>query len=240
MENRKGINNWILYILAGIIIILLIWLLVNSNRKIPISVDNPYSYLPDTVYVDSDYSKEIKELRDKVSDLAKTPPKVIYHYDKPNNTTTKIEKIPDSIILYIAELQKRLAISDQYLKNYPENDKLIDMQLFREKMDITTLSIDGSLTKKNYPLYLDEYEYYWVDNQLHHKKRDKPFTYLDPDRWKQLYINAGYDSLFESPKIELEYSLTFKRFKLKAEAGGFIYKNPDFYTSATLGYRLLK
>lgn len=238
MLNGKG--NLVTYIIGIIIIILLILTLVKGNNKSPISIDNPYTYLPDTIYVDSDYSKEIQELRDKVSDLIKTPPKVIYHYDKPNNTTTKIEKVPDSIILYIGELQKRLAISDQYLKNYPENHKLIDISLFRENMDITTLAIDGSLKKEQYPLYLDHYEYYWVDNELRHKKRDKPYVYTDPDKWKQLYINSGYDFITQSPNLEVDYSLLFKRFKLSAEAGAFINQDPTFYSKITLGYRLLK
>ena len=76
-----------------------------------------------------------------VKDYSKTPPTVIYNYT--TETSGTVEKIPDSIIVILDSLKERIAISDNYIKNFPKNDKLIDFTLDDKNLDITTLSIDG-------------------------------------------------------------------------------------------------
>lgn len=226
-----------------VILILLTLILVTVGNKRNINIDNPYSYLPDTVYLDNGYKDRITKLENIIDKLVKTPPqKVIIH--KPGNNTnthtkTIIEKIPDSIIILIDSLSKKIKIADSYLKYYPENPKLIDFKLSMESFDLSTMGITGNIYQNQYPLYLHQFDYYWVENELVRVERDKPFLVDDENKWKNLYINAGYDFIRGNPQLKLEYDLKFYRFRVKPEVRAIIGNNTYFEGNIFLGYRLL-
>lgn len=227
--------------MIGIIILLVLYILIDKHLSKPINIENPYTHLPDTVYVESDYKTEVQKLKEAIDKLSNTPPKVIYHYEKPYDSITVIEKIPDSLLLYIGELQERIAISDQYIKNFPKNSKLVDFKLHMEDLNIGLLDIEGNLTKSQYSLFLTHYEYYWEDNQLKHRLRDKPYKFKANDRWKQLFINAGYDYTSREFKTGIDYNLYFlDRFRVRTNFDVTIESNPEFYGTIDLGFRLLK
>jgi len=90
----------------------------NKDNK----VGDIYNYTTDTIYTNKKYQTlfdKIKGLEEKVT---KTPPKQIIIYDTPDPKEVIVEKIPDSILVYIKRLEDsiRIAISDKYIKNYPQ------------------------------------------------------------------------------------------------------------------------
>lgn len=202
-----------------------------------------YVYKTDTIYSNQKFEEVIKRL-DKLEkvQLEKTPPKEIIYY--PNNPDSLdkviIEKIPDSLVVYISQLEKSLAIADNYIKNYPSADKLIDFQLSFDNLDISTVDIQGNKKKQDFPLYLDRYNYIWSENELNKYTRKSKITLNNNDTWKKLYFYTGYDYIHSSPKFEMDYQVDFGRFRIKVDSDLLIQTNPELNGSIGLGYRLIK
>lgn len=231
-------------IYLGIIGLLVIALILRGCGDKPVIVDH-YNYVTDTTYSSRQYKELFKQIAGLEEKLSKTPPKEIIYYPTPDPSNVIIEKIPDSLLVYIVDLKNendslRIVISDKYIKNYPRADKLIDFKLTQEAFDITSLDIKGDIKTGNYPLYLDTYDYYWKENSLHHIKRDKPNKIKIPNQWDQLYVNAGYDFIVQSPTLKIDYSKTFGRFRVGTTGQIYIEENPNLRADIVLGYRLLK
>ena len=139
------------------------------------------------------------------------------------------------------KLENLVKISDKYIKNYPTADKLIDFELNKNLLDITSLNIEGNTKRQKYPLDLNKFNYYWYNNTLNYEIRDKPYVEPTKNIWNQLYINGGFDLLNQAPKAGLDYSLRLKRFRIQTEASTlFLPTGAKLYGEVTLGYRLLR
>lgn len=226
-----------------IISILVITLIIFKGCEKPQQPINHYTYTTDTLYHAKKYEALLTKFSSVQKDLKKlkeTPPKTINYYTTPNPETITIEKVPDSLILYIEDLKEKIAISDKYIKNYPKNDKLIDFQLTRDSLDIATLTIKGDTKKQTFPMYLDNYNYFWAENRLLRKDRKSIYKYKDPNKWNQLFFKVGYDLLYFSPNLGLDYHIDLGRFRLQAESNMLIISETPFTFNINLGYRLLK
>lgn len=197
-----------------------------------------YAYKTDTIHskinYDLIYYQVMKAMLKKGALI--TPPKTITYYQTSNPKNITIEKIPDSILVYIDSLKNKIAISDAYIKNFPKNDKLVTMGLLKDNLNITTLDIDGKTKTQEYPLYLDKFGYQWYDNELHHYeiKPKKEFKNV----FNQFYINGGYDFLLKSPTIGAEYFILLNKFKIGANAQVILNKETKANAGVTLGYRI--
>ena len=214
---------------------------LNSEAKPKAS----YDYETEFRRLDKKYEKIIKGQKDLRTQLDTTPPSTITYYKTINPQNTVIEKIPDSLLLYVRDLENkndslRIAISDKYLKNFPTADKLIDFKLTRDTLNINTLTISGETRSQTYPMFFDTFDYYWDDNTLHHKKTDKKPESKYDDKWKQVYLTVGLQYILYEYMAGLDYSVTFNRIKLQASINTTIQTNPNFYGDIKLGYRLFK
>lgn len=231
-------------IYSGIAILTLLILLGLShcNRK-TIVVPDPYDYVTDTIRIDKEYEeqlyKQIAELKEENQVLREAPPKIVREYITPDPEYIDVEKIPDSIILYMRHLETRIAISDKFLKNYPEASKLINFNLNRDELSLGLLTIEGNTFEKTYPLYLDTYDYAWFDNKLHYYETSvkKPFI-SGNKRVSDLIAYIDYRFLDKTPKLELEYSINLNRFKLRTSTNYIFRENDPFEIQAGVGYRL--
>lgn len=234
-KNKLFTNiNWLLTIVTILVIIFLIkdctgWR-DGSTREIV------YEYKTDTIYKDSDYKEKYEKLIKEVKvKYIKTPPEKIIIY-RDNLVYNEIELTPDSIMVKLDSLGKALAISKQYIAKYIQADKLIDFKLDLDHLNITTLAINGEVSNKEYPLYLYDFEYVWINNELNRnpKKRNKPGKYT----FNQLYFKSGYEFIKEKPYIGLEYDIILGRIKLGLDTN-LIFDNTDnIEARAKIGYRL--
>lgn len=233
-----------IFLLAIIGLLVLILMVERCGDKPEPINENVYNtYTTDTTHFNRAYRTLLEEVKGLEERLEETPPTEVRYYTTPNPEMVTIEKIPDSILVYIGELEERLeiAISDKYIKNYPNADKLVDFQLTRDLFDITTLTIAGETKESRTPLYLDQYNYYWDNNTLYHERREKPYTPPNQNVWNQLYIEPGYDLLHQAPRLGLEYDVKMGRFKISTETYTLFHTNgTQLYGNAKLGYRLLK
>lgn len=207
--------------------------LQNSDQA---DVINNYNYKTDTL--------KLNEALDKIKDFDKlyrkylnTPPKIITYYNTTNPSNVSVQKIPDSLLVIMDSLNKRLSISDKYIKNYPEASKLINFNLSKNSLDITTLNIDGTTFKKDYPLSFTEYKYAWYNNELHHIKNTDKEPKLK-NRLNQFYMNGGYEPILGKPLLGAEYFLILNRFKLEGNTNFTIDTEPQLRAELKLGYRL--
>lgn len=236
-------HNYFYLVIIGVLATMI--MLKDCKGREPVQVDVKYQYETDTTWMKEHYRKFTDRVKDLEAKLEKTPPKEIRYYPTPNPDNVTIEKIPDSLLVFIRDLKNendslRVVISDKYIKNFPMADKLIDFRLTQDSLDITSLSIAGETRQQNYPLYLGLFEYYWEDNTLHHKKRDNPLTPSKGTPWNQLYIEGGYGFFNEAAEIGLDYSKAFGKFRIRLNTNITLEKNPQLFGTAKLGYRLFE
>jgi len=225
-------NIFLLSLIALLVVLLSLekW----SNRKNDIIKEVTHEYITDTTWINKYY--ELKKKYDK-----KTPPLTITKWLKPKAPKDVIiEKIPDSIIILIESLNKKITISDEYIKNFPKADKLIDFSLSRDSLDINTLNIEGDINKLKYPLFLDNYSYQWYNNKLHNSKYKKHNKRKSLD-FSQLYINTTYDYFNKYNTLGIDYHLILGRFRLKLDYNMILQTEPNqFRFDMGVGYKLLK
>lgn len=239
-QERKILPG-VVNVLIAIILLLVIALITGecSGTQEPKMV---YEYVTDTIEVKSEYKGRYEKLLKQFEKekLTTTPPKKVIEYLPSKLEYIEIEKIPDSILVLVDSLKgeiHRLVISDNYIKNFPENDKLITFSLTEKDLDITTVDIKGDIREKNYPLYLDRYEYIWLDNELKHNTREnqkKP----NKQPFSETYINAGYEFIGKVPTLSIEQDFNISRFKLGIDANVLLRQSDNIYLGAKLGYRL--
>ena len=137
-----------------ITILVLIILLMLKDCKGKPDTETEYVYKTDSLYKDKYF--KLKEEFDK-----KTPPKTvtIWKQSPPKIIIDSIKYVPGEILVYIEGLKETLRIKEDYIKLYPHNDKLLEFNLTRDKLDITTLNTDAQIITKEYPLFLNKYKY---------------------------------------------------------------------------------
>ena len=234
---KLGIRDTFFVITIAILVIALLIKSCGNDRQVVTQTKNLYKYKTDTVYVNSEYKGKYENLVKYYSRKGKvTPPKTVTIWKQGNTEYITLEKVPDSILVHIDSLNHKLAISDQYIKNFPKNDKLVNFGLKLDSLNITTISIDGVTKTKDYPLYLDKFGYQWYDNELHHynvKQKSKLKNKLN-----QFYINGGYDFYYQRPTIGAEYFIIMDKFKLGANSNLIIQPETKINLGLNLGYRL--
>jgi len=221
--------------MLGLIIILIAVIMLQrcSKDKQPEPI-NRYIYKTDSLYKDK-YFKAVEELKNKI------PPKVITRWKDPiPGEDIIIEKVPDSTILYIGKLKTRLSIADNFIKNYPTNPKLLELKLDKSNLELTTLDINNKAETFQYPLYLDNYSYQWLEKQMttsdYHIKKER--TKFD---MSNLYIVTGYDYLNKNNTIGLDYTLKLGRIKVMADTKLLLQKSTDnIEANIGIGYKLFK
>lgn len=224
----------------AIIGLLALALLTRGSGKVTHKQDVYNTYETDTTFSKKVYKDIVSRIDGLEKKLEETPPReIIYYPSDPEEMI--IEKIPDSILVYIGELEEKVAISDDYIKNFPRAHKLVDFRMTREKLDITTVALDGQVSQRNYPLALNEYDYYWANNSLKHIDSDSPYKETKWGGLKDLYLNIGYEFLQGAPLLGVDYQLKYNGFKLSTQASSII--NPEgikLRGDIKLGYRLFK
>lgn len=226
-------------VLGIIIAVLLIAVLLNdcSGDDVPKTPQIVYDYKTDTIYKNTEYKEKYEQALKEVEKWKSAPPKTIIKWKEPDLRDVIIEKVPDSILVYINGLKETIAIKDNYIKMLPKNPKLVDLALTRDTLGLNLLNIDGRVTSYIYPIYLDRFDYKWLEGDLKYTRTSTKTTKTKSNNFKNLYFNAGYDFIRQSPQIDAEYYINVGRFKIEANAG---LQTQDVNANVKLGYRLLK
>lgn len=237
IEIKRG--DMFFKVVIVLIITLLVAVLINdcSGDVIPKQPEVVYKYKTDTIFIDEDYQDRYYELVKEVDKWKKAPPKTIIKWKEPDLKYVTIDKVPDSILVIIDSLKYRLAIHDNYIKMFPKNPKLIDLSLTKDTLGLNLLNVDGRVTSYIYPIYLDRFDYKWLEGNLKYTRTSTKTIKQKNNNFKNLYFNTGYDIVRETPEIGVEYFFNINRFKFEASTG---IQLKDVNAEVKIGYRLLK
>lgn len=187
---NKVLSTLIIILLSGI----LVWALF--FRKVPTPdpiVSISYQYKTDTVWKDTLY------VPGKPYPVP-TPPKYITKYisDTALINALRIQLSESQVI--ITGLKDSIAISKNYLKQYPRNPKLIAFNIKKDTMALGLLQITGQVEEREWPVDFTAWNYNWsYPTGLSREKVPEPPTLKEP--FANYFVGGGVDLLYKSPYI---------------------------------------
>lgn len=162
---------------------------------------NPHvKVITDTVFISKPYP-EIKIIRDTLK-----PDRVtIYQEDSSRINELELRILKDSLhySFIIQGLQEEIEISENFLKLYPQNPKLVEMSLFRDSINLSLLGINGQVYSEHYNLFYQDYNYRWSSGVMGYSKT----KYIPQEPRFSHFICFGFDFLREKPfgEFQLDY-----------------------------------
>ena len=182
------------------ILALTFYLGFRSNKS---ESSNPHvKVVTDTVFFPKPYP-EIQIIRDTLK-----PDRVtIYQEDSSRIKELELRILKDSLhySFIIQGLQEEIEISENFLKLYPQNPKLVEMSLFRDSLNLSLLGINGQVYSEHYNLFYQDYNYRWVDGRLGYSKT----KYKPQEQRLSHYFSVGFDFLREKPFGEYQLDFQF-------------------------------
>lgn len=162
---------------------------------------NPHvKVVTDTIFISKPYP-EIKIIRDTLK-----PDRVtIYQEDSSRIKELELRILNDSLhySFIIKGLQEKIEISENFLKLYPQNPKLVEMSLFRDSLNLSLLGINGQVYSEHYNLFYQDYNYHWSSGVIGYSKT----KYKPQEQRLSHFICFGFDFLREKPfgEFQLDY-----------------------------------
>lgn len=210
--------------LVGIIIGVIITLIALSVccKDKPIKPTVEYVYKTDTLYVDKPF-----EIHDTLIQV--TPPKYITYYrDTGSYHNITVEKLDTNLLVRIHELEDSIHIHEKFLKKHPFASKLLELELKKDSLRLTTMDITSQVKSDIYPIDLNFYRYQYSDNKLRHDslKQSKSPRKLH-DYTQSLLIGGSYSILQKAPLVHLEYPINYRRIRLSLESTASIETTPN-------------
>ena len=139
----------------------------------------------------------------------------------------------------IWRLDKQIHISQNYLKQFPSNPKLLELNLSLDTLSLSLLKTDGIPSKSEYGLNLSGFKYKWTNDGLSVTRVNSPSV-----KKKYIALNyfaeGGVNFLYFSPYIGFNIETDISRIRLYAGIeAGLLNKNAS---SINLGlkYRINK
>lgn len=182
-----------------------------------------YIYKTDTLYVDKPF-----EIHDTLIKI--TPPRYITYYkDTGSYKNITVEKIDTNLLVRIHELEDSIKIHENFLKKHPFASKLLELELQKDSLILTTMDITSQVESKIYPIDLNFYGYQYSDNVLRH---DTLKSNIKPKKNKSLFkksllIGGSYSILNKVPLVILEYPLTYRQVRLSLESTASLETTPN-------------
>lgn len=182
------------------ILALTFYLGFRSNKS---ESSNPHvKVVTDTILISKPYP-EIKIIRDTLK-----PDRVtIYQEDSSRIKELELRILKDSLhySFIIQGLQEEIEISENFLKLYPQNPKLVEMSLFRDSLNLSLLGINGQVYSEHYNLFYQDYNYRWSSGVMGYSKT----KYRPQEPRLSHSLIFGLDFLHRKPFGEFQLDFRF-------------------------------
>lgn len=182
------------------ILALTFYLGFRSNKS---ESSNPHvKVVTDTVFFPKPYP-EIQIIRDTLK-----PDRVtIYQEDSSRIKELELRILKDSLhySFIIQGLQEEIEISENFLKLYPQNPKLVEMSLFRDSLNLSLLGINGQVYSEHYNLFYQDYNYRWSSGVMGYSKT----KYRPQEPRLSHSLIFGLDFLHRKPFGEFQLDFRF-------------------------------
>ena len=194
-------------------------------------LDPNIKWKTDTVYVDKPYNVPVPY-------GIKVPPRIITYYEVDSSAIDSLKILIAQDSIKIHGLQSMIYIHQNYLKQYPVNPKLINLDLSFDTLSLSLLNINGTTYSVDYPIFIKYKKYNWSNDGLtseeNIRKIPKPKTYLE------YKVGAGYDLLYLSPYIQGRVSKDINKFELYGRLGVGLLNNKSSEVKLGVNYNLGK
>lgn len=187
--------------IAFIFMALTIFWLWNRNSELRGNLKN-YKTKPDTVWYDKPFVPKVEYPDFNIPSLV-----FLYQID-----TVQIDRIEykDNFITIIKKDSTQVGYMGEFLTNYPDSPKLLQILSESNKLSISTFNTDCSLSTVEYEVNYNRYSYNYLNGNLTSKK--KPFL----KRFKPVaeYTLRPFNNLHD-----LDLGLKYNTTKFNYEAG---------------------
>jgi len=198
----KTFRDFIDIILVVIILGIVIWY-VFFKKPIPIPSQVEYIYVTDTIYKSVPYKVLVPY-------EVYTPPQYLIRYQIDSSRIDSLKLVLNNDSLIIEGLKSQIIIHQNYIKQFPENPKLLNLNLFRDSLSLATLPISGIIQEEKWPLDLNLYSYNWDLSTGFTRKNNTSLSPTEEGSKIQYYVGGGVDLLWLSPylsgRIEKEWA----------------------------------
>lgn len=211
-------KNFLIILFLSTIIGLIVWDAKFRKHSTPPSVIS-YSYIPDTIYIPAPYP--IPEPYP-----VETPPRIITYYQIDSTAIDSMSLIISELDIMVMGLLDTISIHQSYLKQYPNNPKLLAVDLKRDTVSMGLLNITGIPQEEKWPIDLNQFDYIWnyVAGLTRHP------TSLPPTKEKsplEYFVGGGVDFLYLSPYVSGSIEKDWARIRLYSTAEfGLLKKEP--------------
>lgn len=224
-----------IWILAGLTLLAILFSMIvgyNWGRN-----NTPYPetrFKTDTIYIKEPFIPE-----DIPKDTVKPKTVVIYQVDSSQLMEYQLRLIQDSVkySLLIQGLRDSFLISEVFLKTYPSNPKLLGLNLYRDSLNLTTMTIDGVTKSEKYNLLLQDYNYIWNISGLGYEKtkykKEKRNTFSH-------YFGMQYDFFNKQILPIYQIRLNIKKLELNLSASQELMLNENPEIRLGINYKINK
>jgi len=140
-----------------------------------------------------------------------TPPKIVVIYDSLKLDSMQLVLSEKNII--ILGLKEQIAIHQNFLKQFPNNPKLLSLDLNRDTIGISLLQISGQIHEARWPMDFNRFNYRWDFNSGLTRIVTKP-----PPIEKRLipdyFVGGGVDLLWLSPYLSGRAEISWNKLRL--------------------------
>ena len=221
-----NITKWVLVIIMGFVIGFITCYEFFSKGDIILPKEK--EYITDSIKVLKPYPVP------KPYPVSVKPITVII-YEKDSTALDSLKVLLSEKDILIQGLKSEITISQDYLKQFPLNPKLIEMGLIRDSLFLSLLNIRGVVCKQLYPIFLDRYRYNWANDSLGKTGYNPPpvgsvrYNTLLAGGGLDIWQRTAYTSVkFESTKNRTtfysEFKLSIPRYKYSSLNLGVYFK----------------
>ncbi len=202
---NKIINIILFFSLIGF------WVYITLIRKYPEpEIVDDYQYKTDTLYKDTLY------LPGKPYPVP-TPPRTVKIYLTDSSVIDSLKLLLQDQEVIIAGLEDTIALHEAYLKQFPENPKILNMDLSRDTLNFGLLFISGQIQERSWPIDLNRFNYRWsyASDLSRHPTHSPP---VQEKPFAEYYAGGGFDFLWLSPYLNGRIEKNWARFQFYGDA----------------------
>jgi len=193
----KKLNIVIILVLIGIIAYL--WFF----KKPEVITHTETVYKTDTLYIDKPYPIPVPY-------PVEVPPHVVTLYEKDTIAINNLKLLLSEKDIIIQGLNSQILISQDFIKQYPSNPKLLELNLSPDSLSLSLLGLDGIPLSKRYPLFLSRHKYKWTIEGLTKSNISSP-PIKTPVRY---FVGGGANFLYPSPYVDFMVEKEWTRMRL--------------------------
>lgn len=216
-------------IIILILVLLVSYLLIFYKGK-PVSYPEPH-YVFDTVFLDKPYPVPLPY-------PVEVPIQGITVYLKDSVALDSMNILIQEKDFIIQGLEREILISKNFLKQFPSNPKILELNLSSDTLNLSLLNLDGTPSSSNYGLRLSDHKYKWTNDGLSQIK-------INPHQVKKsinlnYFAGGGVNFLYLSPFASFGLETDIARIRLYSDIEVGLLKHEASSINLGVKYRINK